>query len=87
MTSRRRVLLFLSIAYAQSIAIGVTMWLLNVEPGSFPALVAASLTMFTPAVAALVVQKASGEALLTPVGGRPRCSPWPLGPKSGQGGL
>lgn len=76
MTSRSRILLFLFIAYGLSIAIGAALWLLEVEPGGVAALVGASLTMFTPAVAALAVQKASGEALLTPLGGRPKWNAW-----------
>lgn len=78
MTSRRRVLLFLSIAYGLSITIGTTLWLLDVETGSAATTVASLLTMMSPAIAALVVQKASGEALFTPIGGRLKWSPWLL---------
>lgn len=78
MTSRRRVLLFLAIAYSLSIAMGLTLWLLDAQPGGVASFVVASLTMFTPAIAALAVQKASGEALLTPIGGKPRWNLWLL---------
>lgn len=76
MTRRGRIWLFLLIAYGLSSSVGLLLWALNVPYRGLTQLLVGSLTMFSPGIAALIVQKRCGGSEAVPLGAKPRWSIW-----------
>jgi membrane protease YdiL (CAAX protease family) len=72
------ILAWIAAAGGGSTAAGLVLWLAGDALGDVGRVVVTALTMFTPLLATLLVQRLSGERLLRGVGARPRLSRWLL---------